>query len=151
MEKIPLSPFWARLATLPVGSVRVAASPFYFESYNWDAPRWERLGRQMVLPGYLTGLCVDSHAGEVPRDRAFRFENAVHIADDEELAQRRIDYVVWQKPYVRITDDRPETIGADTAQCEGALRAKLGPPAFEDSTLIAFRVSPAHASTDAPR
>jgi Dolichyl-phosphate-mannose-protein mannosyltransferase len=151
MERIPLSPFWSGLAALPAGSVRIAAAPFYFESYNWDAPRWERLGRQTVLPGYLTGLCVDSHAGEVPRDRAFHFENAVHIADDEELARHHIDYVVWQKPYVRITEGRSETIGTDTAQCEAALRAKLGPPAFEDSALVAFRVSQARAPTHAPR
>ena len=25
----------------PAGSLRIAAAPFYFESYDWDAPRWE--------------------------------------------------------------------------------------------------------------
>ena len=151
MEGIPLSPFWAGLAVSPAGSVRVAVAPFHFESYNWDAPRWERQSRQAVLPGYLTGLCVDKRAGEVPLDPAFRFRNAVHLADGGALARRRIDYVVWQKPYVRVIDNRPEAIGADVAQCEAALRSTFGSPAFEDSTLIAFRLAPARASSDAPR
>ena len=70
---IPLSPFWVSLAAEPPGSVRVAAAPFYFESYDWDAPRWERLSHQTVLPGYLTGLCVDHRWGEVPLDRKVPF------------------------------------------------------------------------------
>ncbi len=138
---IPLSPFWASLAGQPAGSVRIAAAPFYFESYDWDAPRWERLSRQRVLPGYLSGLCVDARWGEVPADARFRFRNAVRLADDDALVRRRIDYVVWQKPYVRQSKGRPVAIGADTAHCEAALRGKFGTPVFEDSTIIAFRVS----------
>ena len=83
-ERIPLSPFWASLAAQPAGSVRVAAAPFYFESFNWDAPRWEQVSRQSVIPGYLTGLCVDRRWGEVPQGRAFRFRNAVHLADSRD-------------------------------------------------------------------
>jgi hypothetical protein len=141
---IPLSPFWAGLAAEPPGSIRIAAAPFYFESYDWDAPRWERLAHQTVVPGYLTALCVDKRWGEVPLDTRFRFRNAVHLADDDALARRHIDYVVWQKPYVQTTKGTPVMIGADTAHCETALRAKFGAPAFEDSTIIAFRV-PRHA------
>ncbi len=141
---IPLSPFWVSLAAEPPGSVRVAAAPFYFESYDWDAPRWERLSHQTVLPGYLTGLCVDHRWGEVPLDPRFRFENAVHLADDDAFARQHIDYVVWQKPYVQTSKGTATTIGADTSGCEPVLRAKFGAPAFEDSTIIAFR-APRHA------
>jgi hypothetical protein len=142
LDVIPLSPFWASLGTLAPGSVRIAAAPFYFESYSWDAPRWERLARQAVVPGYLTGLCVDKRWGEVPRDPAFRFRNAVHLADDAALARKRIDYVVWQKPYLPAGAKDGAYVGADTAHCESALRAKFGPPAFEDTHLIAFRLPP---------
>jgi hypothetical protein len=137
-DHIPLSPFWGSLASQPAGSVRVAAAPFYFESFNWDAPRWERISGQTVLPGYLTGLCVERRWGEVPRDPLFRFRNAVHLADEAMLAQRRIDYVVWQKPFV--LSGSSVTIGEDTAHCETALREKFGPAVFEDSAIIAFRV-----------
>ena len=148
LDAIPLSPFWASLAALPPGSVRIAAAPFYFESYDWDAPRWERLGHQAVLPGLLTGLCVDKRWGEVPRDPAFRFRNAVHLADDEALARKKIDYVVWQKPYRPAPTQSPPDASADTAHCEPVLRAKFGPPAFEDAHLIAFRLP--RASPSAP-
>ncbi len=141
---IPLSPFWARLAEEPPGSIHIAAAPFYFESYDWDAPRWEGLAHQKIVPGFLTGLCVDKRWGEVPLDARFRFRNAVHLADDDALARKRIDYVVWQKPYVQVSKSAPVAKGTDTAHCEAALRAKFGAPAFEDSTIIAFRV-PRHA------
>jgi hypothetical protein len=141
-EAIPLSSFWASLAMAPPGSLRIAAAPFYFESYDWDAPRWEARARQVVLPAFLTGLCVDRRWGEVPQDSRFRFRNAVHLADQRSLEQRRIDYVVWQKPYVQASKGAPMAIGADTAHCEPALRAKFGPPVFEDSSIIAFRVAP---------
>ncbi len=136
---IPLSPFWARLAAEPPASLRIAVAPFYFESYDWDAPRWEALSHQTVLPGYLTGLCVERRWGEVPMDPRFRFANAVHLADARELAAKRIDYVVWQKPYVQPSKGTPVAIGADTAQCEPTLRERFGAPAYEDSSIIAFR------------
>jgi hypothetical protein len=139
IEGIPLSPFWAGLAARPAGTLRIAAAPVYFESYNWDAPRWERLSRQTVLPGYLTGLCVDQRWGELPRNPAYRFRNAVHLADDAALATKAIDYIVWQKPYTQSSAGNDESIGSDTAQCESKLRERFGPPAYEDAEIIAFR------------
>jgi hypothetical protein len=140
MAKIPLSPFWSRLAAEPPGSLTVAAAPFYFESYDWDAPRWERIGRQRVIAGYLTGLCVERRFGEVPNTPAFRFANAVHLADAAALAARRVDWIVWQKPFGRAAGGRTAVLGQDTAHCEAALRARFGAPAYEDDALVAFRV-----------
>lgn len=138
---IPLSPFWASLQALPPNSMQLAVAPAYFESFNWDGPRWERLSRQTVVPAYLIGLCTGRRFGEVPRDARFRFANAVHLADDTSLRAHRIDYVVWQKPYVRDVDGHPRTIGIDTAHCEPTLRARFGTPAFEDEHIVAFRVA----------
>jgi hypothetical protein len=121
--------------------VRIAAAPFYFESFDWDAPRWERISGQTVVPGYLTGLCVDYRAGELPRDSRYRFANAVHLADDAALAARDIDYIAWQKPYVRNVSGRRDAMGADTAACESVLRTKFGTPAYEDSHIIVFATS----------
>ena len=104
------------------------------------------------MPGYLTGLCVDQRFGEVPATPEFAFRNAVHLASAAALAAKRIDYVVWQKPYIQASAGRDEAIGADTAACEAALRAKFGTPAYEDSNIIAFRVASApRGSTDAQR
>ncbi len=151
-EAMPLSPFWASLAGRSPGSVRIAAAPFYFESYDWDAPRWERLSRQTVVPGYLTGLCAGSRGGEMPRDPRYRFANAVHLADDDDLDAKDIDFVAWQKPYILSVGGHSETIGADTTSCESVLRAKFGLPAFEDSHIIVFPVSHRNRpATHAPR
>jgi hypothetical protein len=153
MEKIPLSPFWASLGAQPRASLRIAAAPFYFESYDWDAPRWERLSGQTVIPGFLTGLCVDKRAGELPQTPEFRFHNAVHLSDPVALASHRIDYVVWQKLFVQTGRGRAENIGTDTAHCESSLRERFGAPAYEDAQLIAFRLPVAAAETvgSAPR
>ncbi len=148
-EAIPLSPFWATLAAHDPGSVTVAAAPFYFESYDWDAPRWERIGGQAVIPGYLTGLCVAARGGETPRDPRYRFRNAVHLADDAELAARGVGFVVWQKPYSRSVAGDVVTVGTPTAHCEAGLRSKFGAPFYEDDALIVFRIAP--ASAGAPR
>jgi hypothetical protein len=142
MREIPLSMFWPRLAAHPRGSLRIAAAPFYFESYNWDAPRWEALSHQTVIPGWLTGLCAEGRDGETPDTPAFRFRNAVHLVDAAELARARIDYVVWQKPYGHVQDGQPQRIGADTASCEPLLRARFGTPVYEDRALVAFRARP---------
>jgi hypothetical protein len=101
---------------------------------------------QTVIPGFLTGLCVGERAGEIPQTPAFRFQNAVHLADPAALTAHEIDYVVWQKPFVQTGRGRPENIGADTAHCEAALRERFGPPTFEDAHLIAFRLTPAVAT-----
>lgn len=151
LQGIPLSPFWAGLASHPRGSLRVAAAPFHFESYDWDAPRWEQASGQTVLPGFVTGLCVDQRWGEVPPDPRFRFDNAVHLADRAQLVRQAIDYVVWQKPYMRPHDGRLVPIGGDTAFCERVMLATFGPPVFEDAHLIAFRVAPPVAGGDAAR
>jgi len=147
-EAMPLSPFWASLAARSPGSLRIAAAPFYFESYDWDAPRWERLSTQTVVPGYLTGLCAGSRSGEMPRDSRYHFANAVHLADDDDLDAKEIDFVAWQKPYILSVGGHSESIGADTTSCESVLRAKFGPPVFEDSHIIVFPVS--HRSRPAP-
>ena len=150
IEAIPLSPFWESLASRP-GSLRIAAAPFYFESYNWDASRWERLSGQTVLPGFLTGLCVEQRWGEVPQRPEFRFRNAVHLADEGLLAQRKIDFIVWQRPYVHAGKGEPEAIGNDTAHCEAVLRAKFASPTFEDSHIVVFPVSRSSPSPHAAR
>jgi len=140
-EGIPFSAFWRELAKTPPGTLTIAAAPFHFESYDWDAHRWERASGQRVIPGFLSGLCIDLRFGEVPRGPAFRLANAVHLADRTALARAGIDYVVWQKPYRHPLQPERAATGADTAHCEPVLRATFA-TAYEDDALIAFRVAP---------
>jgi Dolichyl-phosphate-mannose-protein mannosyltransferase len=136
---IPLSPFWRTLADHPRNSIVVAAAPFVFESYDWDAARWERVSHQRVVPGWLTGLCVDRRPGELPVRDGLRFSNAVRLADARALAAFPVDYVAWQKPWLPREADRRVAYGDDTAHCEPVLRQRFGPPVYEDAMLVVFR------------
>lgn len=139
LDRVPDSAFWRLLARRSPGSVRVAIAPFYFESFNWNAPEWERESGQTLIPGYLSGFCVDWRWGEVPPGPRFAFRNAVHLGSPHEIAAHRIDLVVWQRPYVRGTD----VVGEDTLSCEAALRERFGKPVYEDAALLAFAARPA--------
>jgi hypothetical protein len=138
MDGIPLSPWWARLAEHPPGSIAIAVAPFPTESVGWDAPRWQRLSRQRVLSGFLTPLCANPRANEVPDDPRFAFRNAVHLGDVAELAAQRVDFVVWQKPYRYVAHGLDVPIGSDVAQCGGALAAHFGAPVYEDAWLAVY-------------
>jgi hypothetical protein len=139
VEQIPLSRYWKALGDeAPRGTYRIAAAPFYFESYYWDGHRWEKLARQRVVPGFLTGLCIDSRFGEVPRSPAFRFANAVHLADADALARAGIDYIAWQKPYRHPSNLVAQPMSSDIAHCEPVLRSRF-PVVYEDELLVVFR------------
>ncbi len=137
LAEFPPSQFWASQAERAAGSVKIAVAPFYFESYNWNAPTWERQSRQVVLPGYLTGLCVPRRWGEPPQSPQFRFANGVHLASREALIAKGIDYVVWQKP-LPLAMDRIAINGDDTRDCLPKRRVALGQAVYEDDALVAF-------------
>jgi len=146
MDGIPLSPWWASLGAAPPGSLAIAVAPFPIESVGWDAPRWQRLSRQRVVHGLLTPLCANPRPNEVPDDARFRFRNAVHVADDAELAAQHVNFVVWQKPYRYTAHGLDVPVAADVAHCAEPLAARFGPPAYEDQWLVVYRPAPA-AST----
>jgi hypothetical protein len=140
-SRFPVSPFWRKLAALPRGSVKIAASPFYFETYLWDAPRWEQISHQRVFPGYLDGLCAKRRWGEVPRGRGFDFRNAGYLADPADLVKRGFDLVVFQKPFSVMTDHGKIDLGEDTKSCYAILLERMPPPIYEDKWLIVFPLS----------
>jgi hypothetical protein len=144
LDGIPRSPFWEELAKTPRGTLRIAAAPFYFESYYWAGHEWEARSGQRVIPGFLTGLCIPWRHGEVPGDRRFRIANAVHVADSAALARAKIDYVVWQKPYRHPSDVVPQPPSKETAHCEGVLRQRF-PVVYEDGVLVVFRTPSSRA------
>jgi hypothetical protein len=137
-SRIPLSPWWATLADKPRESLLIAAAPFYNFSPKWDAPRWEKLGRQRVIPGYLTGLCVDRREGELPEDGRFTMRNSVYLGDERDLALKRISLIAFQKPYLDRHGKEPVVIGADVAHCLDVLRTRFGNPDYEDDKIAVF-------------
>jgi 4-amino-4-deoxy-L-arabinose transferase-like glycosyltransferase len=151
MEGIPLSPWWGELAASPPLSLAIAVAPLPTESVGWDGPRWQRLSRQRILEGLLTPLCVNPRPVEFPGDARFRFRNAVHLADDAELAAQRVDFVVWQKPYRYTAHGLDVPVGADVAHCAEALAARFGSPAYEDAWLVVYRLPAARAASHVER
>lgn len=146
--RIPLSPWWATLQKLPRESVLIAVAPFYYFSPKWDAPRWEQSGKQRVIPGFLTGLCVDRRDGELPDDSRFAMRNAVHLGNDAALQRKRVDFIAFQKPYWERQGEAPALIGADTTHCLDVLRTKFGKPAYEDDKIAVFTLQ--HSDTAQP-
>jgi len=121
--------------------VKIAASPFYFETYHWDAARQEQISRQRVMPGYLTGVCVDHRWGEVPGDAGFRFRNVGYLGDPVDLVRRGFDLVVYQKPVEVMTNQGEVELGKDTKTCENALHELFREPVYEDELLVVFPLS----------
>jgi len=140
-DHIPISSFWSRLSSFSPGSLKIAASPFHFASYDWDAVRWERRSRQYVLPGLLNDFCVTGRKGEVPHSDRFDFRNAAYVGDVADVAKRGFDLVVYQKPPKTAADGRPGSSGSEFASCEAAFRQRYPSPVFEDELLIVFPVT----------
>jgi len=137
-SRIPLSPWWKTLLERPRESELIATAPYYNFSPKWDAPRWEKLGRQRIIPGFLTGLCIDRREGELPDDDRFAMRNAVHLGNEEELRRKQVDLIVFQKPYLDRHGKEPVLMGADVAYCLNVLRALYGKPEYEDDKIAVF-------------
>lgn len=138
---IPLSPFWQTLSALPRDSIRIAATPFSFESHRWNAARWEQVSGQRVMPGFLSGFCDGHWWGEAPNDGRFKFRNVAYLSDTRDMRRRGFDLLVYQKPF-RLPDEEafhPAALAAGA--CEPRIREQFGNPVFEDERLLVFALS----------
>lgn len=142
LDTFTQSDYWQRLRTRPANSMRIAVAPWFFESYDWPAPRWERSGKQRVIPGFLTGFCLPQRRGEPLQDDRFKFQNGVFLNEVKHV--KRIDVLIFQKPYIPhpsvATNYTSEKI---PAICASKLIAELGGPDYEDDTIFVFLLSPA--------
>jgi len=141
MEAIPMSPIWANLSANPRGTLRIAAAPWQFESYHWAGPRWERSSGQHVVPGLLSGLCVDSRLGEYPRGSRIALKNTVFLSDPNELRAKGIGLIVFQKPFEQTIAGIRDIVGRDLAHCQIALEKRYGAPVYEDAVVVVYAPS----------
>ncbi|MCH9699462.1 MAG: glycosyltransferase family 39 protein [Gammaproteobacteria bacterium] len=133
------SEFWKHIQNQPL-DVKVTVLPWYFESHFWDAPVWEEISGHYVVPGFLTGLCVQERAGEVPDNERFDFRNVSYPGQRGDLQRLGIHYIVYQKP-ARLKISRPYT---DIRHCGQVLRKHFGEPFFEDQMIVVFQPEPGH-------
>jgi len=141
MEAIPMSPVWENLSANPRGSLRVAVAPWQFESYHWAGPRWERTSGQHVVPGLLSGLCVDSRLGEFPRGSRIALKNVVFLSDPAALRAKGIGLIVFQKPFEQTIAGIRDIVGRDLAHCQIALEKRYGRPVYEDAAVLVYAPS----------
>ena len=128
------SDFWRQFENAQPESITIAVAPWYFESFNWDAPVWEQLSHQVIVPGYLIGLCVAERAGEVPNTERYRFRNVSYLANPQDLHQRGVDYIVYQKPN-RLNIKKPY---AKINHCDHFLQRIYGSPVYEDQIVKVY-------------
>jgi len=133
-----VSPFWTQLAESPRDSLKIAVSPFSFETHHWDAARWEQISQQRVMPGFLNGFCVTKRWGEVPKDRGFKFQNVAYLDDQLDMIERGFDLAVYQKPFKVKTNEGEKEFGMDTVDCGISFREQFPAPVYEDDWLVAF-------------
>lgn len=138
--EIPVSPFWNKLSSHPKGSLHIAVAPWQFESYHWAGPRWEAMSRQHVVPGLLSGLCVDSRLGEYPMKSRIKLKNMVHLADNAALAAKEISLIVFNKPFEHSIAGIRSVVGKDLMQCQGELTQRFGEPVYEDAVMQLYAV-----------
>ena len=141
-EALDLSMFWESLRAEPPNTQLVAVAPFYFESYHWDAIRWEKLGRQRIVPAYLTGFCAERRYGEVPHNSLYRFRNAFYLNELAASSTRRPDWLVFNRPiegFQHSVEGRREIDQVN--RCMEKLGQTLGRPSYEDEFLLAFKLS----------
>ena len=136
-----ISPFWRQLSTFPRDSLKIAASPFSFETHHWDAARWEQISGQRVMPGFLNGFCGKRRWGEVPRSRGFKFRNVAYIDDRADMIKRGFDIVVYQKPFEVNTNEGMKEFGMDTVDCGSTFIEAFPSPIYEDEWLVAYPLS----------
>lgn len=135
------SAFWSRLSSEPRASLRIAAAPFYFETYHWDAPRWEQASEQRVRPAFLTGYCAERRFGEVPDDGRFPLRNAWWLSRIVRGDASMPDWLVFTRPIARFAGTpESEQMREEAERCITRLMDDLGPPDFDDDALIAWRL-----------
>jgi Dolichyl-phosphate-mannose-protein mannosyltransferase len=130
-SQIILSDFWQSLSKSPPSSLRIAAAPFQFESYNNTFQLWQTQSKQVIQPFPLQGFCLPQRAGEVT-DPRIRLDNQASLDDP------RLDFIVWQKPLSVAWLGKQQVVVEAYPSCLAKLHQRFGPTVFEDPNIVVF-------------
>lgn len=132
MEERPISNFWSSLKEDSI--YKIAVVPWFFESYDWDGPRWEKISKKIIVPGYTNNFCTENKKGEVPNNKRFQFSNVSYPGNPSDIIKRGIKYIVYQKK------DRGEFGNFETNlnNCDNMLFKVYGKPIFEDNLIKVY-------------
>ena len=129
-----VSPFWMTLKDYPI-SDKIAVAPWFFESYNWDGPIWEKTSQHYIIPGMLINLCNDNRKGEIPNNSQFIFKNLAYLADKNDLISKNIHWIVYQKP-IRFNT---EVNNKNLEKCQQSIQHLYGKPYYEDTLIAVYK------------
>jgi hypothetical protein len=135
MNAREVSSFWITLKNSP-SNHKIAVAPWFFESYDWDAPRWEKLSNHYVVPGMLLGLCIDERLGEIPLNSQFNFRNLAYLLDKNDLENKNIHWIVYQKP----ERFKSEVNNKNLKSCQQSLQGLYGKPYYEDKLIVVYQI-----------
>jgi len=140
-EKIPISRFWNLFEDSDPGEYKIAAVPWFFQSYSWDALRWQQKSRQLIFPAYFSGFCVDKRKGEIPFSNRIKLKNMVYLSQIEDLYNNEYDFIVYQKPYSINFFGKTTKVGYEYEHCEKKLKENFGNAVFKSDKITVFAIS----------
>ncbi len=136
----PMPAFYQELALLPPRSVTLVEAPWRLES-NYIPEAWyQRIHRQYVKMGMVTGVCGTRTWGEYPLStRGIHLANAVHLESILRGDSVVADYLVIRpKPWTIPPSDRDLIEWPDMQACLPKIEAKLGKPVYRDAQILVF-------------
>lgn len=132
----PISKYWEQLRLTP-NKYKIAVSPWYHRSFEWDGPRWEQISNQHIIPGYLNDLCIENRKGEVPNNKYFNFNNVSYLASPQNMKLKQIDFIVFQKK-LRFGKSYPQY---SFETCIDKIQNIYDKPIYEDEYISVFKAS----------
>jgi hypothetical protein len=145
IPKEPVSAFYRQLAQQPPASLTLIEAPWQLESHKNPLPFYQEVHRQRVKIGLVTPVCGVRTYGEYPATvRDLRLQQFAHLSSILDGKSYGADYLVvhlapWKPPPDSKADDWP-----DMAACLPGIEAKLGPPVYRDTQIVAFDLRKKH-------
>ncbi|MBK7644171.1 MAG: hypothetical protein IPJ19_14180 [Planctomycetes bacterium] len=141
MEGVP--PIYAELARDARPGEVLLEAPNYGASHLSAFPIYQRSHRLPFLVGFVTPAEVPLPLCEVRADDVrFRFRNALHVLQFDELHTRHVRFVLFhRRPPASLAD----ALHVDLRYVEQSIRdykQRFGPPRFEDAQLCVFDLAP---------
>jgi hypothetical protein len=140
--------FYRELTQFPPGSLRVLEVPWwYYGTRNTPLPCYQRLHRQWVSIGFISGFRNGGSTGgalrpgELPllaTNRAFVLRNFIHVFDHAELRRRAIDFAIFHTALGREMGGGLSQFDVDVRRWIGHYALIYGPPFYEDEWLVVF-------------
>jgi hypothetical protein len=132
-----ISPFYAQLASLPPGALRIVEAPWYYAWYENPYPYYQAVHRQRMAVGFVAPRRRFVREGELPVASGVRFHNAMHVRDAAQDPRRQVRYVVFHRHLHEEFAKGSREIVDVTEWIEWYRRA-CGDPTYQDADIVVF-------------